>query len=176
MQRRRLLKHLAVAGTVSGIGGGYLWLTTERDHSYLSVAATVSKLEKLSAGPMEKSGTWNPFQVFTHCSQSVEYSMTGFPQSKSELFQKTAGQLAFATFAARGAMSHGLDEVIPGAPPLPVAGDAVAALNRLIRALLDFQDYSGELRPHFAFGALKKHDYAIAHSLHINNHLEEFRV
>jgi len=72
-------------------------------------------------------------------------------------------------------MSHSLDEVIPGAPPLAERGDARLALGRLIKALLDFNAYSGELRPHFAFGALGKDDYAVAHSLHINNHLEEFR-
>lgn len=175
MQRRTVLKQLAFAGTVAGMGGGYLWLSADRDNSALSVAAMLRRLEALSLEPMEKTGNWNPFQVFTHCSQSVEYSMTGYPQNKSQLFQKSAGQLAFATFSARGSMSHSLDEVIPGAPPLAERGDAKLALDRLINALLDFNAYSGELSPHFAFGTLGKHDYAVAHSLHINNHLEEFQ-
>ena len=174
MQRRIFLKSVAVAGTVSTMGAGYLWLTAERDNPDLSIATTLKKLEKLAAGEIEKSGSWNPFQVFTHCAQSVEYSITGFPEMKSRIFQRTAGHLAFATFSARGSMSHSLDEVIPGAPQLAADGDATLALDRLLKALLDFQAYSGELRPHFAFGELSKHDYTIAHSLHVNNHLEEF--
>ena len=176
MQRRSLIHKLLLVGAVSGVGGAYLWLGSDHDHSALSTAATLDRLDQLAAGPIEKSGSWNPFQVFTHCAQSVEFSMTGFPLSESELFQLTAGRLAFATFAARGEMSHSLDEVIPGAPELAPAGDPRAALKRLVRALLDFQSFDGELKPHFAFGYLDKSDYAIAHSLHINNHLEEFRT
>jgi len=48
-------------------------------------------------------------------------------------------------------------------------GGSIAALN-------DFDNYSGALKPHFAFGMLSKSDYALAHVLHINNHLQEFAV
>ena len=102
--------------------------------------------------------------------------MTGFPQSKSAFFQHTAGHVAFSLFSAKGEMSHNLAEVIPGAPDLVTEGDALVALERLTTALQDFDGYNGVLKPHFAFGALSKSDYALAHVLHINNHLQEFVV
>ena len=174
MQRRTLVKYLAAAVPVAAIGGGYLWLSAERDHPQLSVPATLQKLARLGSGPITKSGSWNPYQVFNHCAQSVEFSMTGFPESESVLFQNTAGALAFSIFSARGEMSHNLAEVIPGAPALAVEGANQVALERLMSALTIFDAYDGPLKPHFAFGDLGKSDYALAHVLHINNHLQEF--
>ena len=78
--------------------------------------------------------------------------------------------------SARGEMSHNLHEVIPGAPALAIEGKVQLALDRLTTALRDFETYGGALKPHFAFGSLSKPDYALAHVLHINNHLQEFSV
>ena len=174
MQRRKLVKYLAIGGPVAAIGGGYLWLSADRAYPQLSLSATLQKLERLASGPITKSGSWNPYQVFNHCAQSVEFSMTGFPESESALFQNTAGALAFSLFSARGEMSHNLAEVIPGAPVLAVEGDNQVALQRLMTGLTSFEAYDGPLKPHFAFGNLGKSDYALAHILHINNHLQEF--
>lgn len=175
MQRRQFLQYLTLGGTVAGIGAGYAWLNAGHDHTQLSIAATLQTLERLSSGDIEKTGAWNPHQVFNHCAQSVEFSMSGFPQSKSPVFQHTAGRLAFSVFSAKGEMSHPLDEVIPGAPDLAVEGDATLALQRLATALREFESFEGTLKPHFAFGQLNKADYALAHVLHINNHLQEFQ-
>ncbi len=174
MERRKFVQYLAIGGPLAAIGGGYLWLSADRDHPQLSLRATLQKLERLSSGPITKSGTWNPYQVFNHCAQSVEFSMTGFPESESALFQNTAGAMAFSIFSARGEMSHNLAEVIPGAPELAEEGDNQLALERLITAVTSFDAYDGPLKPHFAFGNLSKSDYALAHMLHINNHLQEF--
>jgi hypothetical protein len=176
MQRGQMIKTLALGGTLAGVGGGYIWLRADHDHSSLGIPFTLEKLQTLASGSFEKSGAWNAFQVFNHCAQSVEFSITGFPQSKSELFQHTAGQIAFSLFSARGEMSHNLHEVIPGAPELIAEGDIQLALNRLTTALRHFEAYNGALKPHFAFGLLNKPDYAVAHVLHINNHLQEFKV
>lgn len=174
MQRRQIIRALALGGTLAGAGGAYLWLSAERDHPSLTIANTLQKLERMASGTIEKSGAWNPFQVFNHCAQSIEYSMSGFPQSESPLFQATAGRLAFAVFSAQGSMSHSLDEVIPGAPKLTADGDVLRALDRLLTALRTFDNYQGDLQPHFAFGPLTKPDYELAHVLHIENHLQEF--
>lgn len=176
MKRRQMIQYLALGGTLAGVGGGYLWLNADHDHSSLSIPVTLEKLQALASGSFEKSGAWNASQVFNHCAQSVEFSMTGFPQSKSALFQHTAGPLAFSVFSARGAMSHNLHEVIPGAPELVAASDVELALDRLTKSLRGFEAYNGALKPHFAFGLLNKPDYAVAHVLHINNHLQEFKV
>ena len=57
-----------------------------------------------------------------------------------------------------------------GDVPLSLADvdDASARLER-------FASYSGELQPHFAYGALNHADYAQAHVLHLYNHLSLIR-
>lgn len=121
-------------------------------------------------------GAFNLPQMLTHLAQSIEYSMRGFPQAKSALFQHTMGAAAFSVFQARGAMSHGLDEPIPGAPDLnaePSAQSLDLAKARLLTALNDFDAYAGTLQPHFAYGALDKAQYTRAHLMHLANHWTE---
>jgi hypothetical protein len=114
--------------------------------------------------------------VFAHLAQSIEYSMTGFPQPKSPLFQSTVGAAAFAVFHSKGAMKHSLTEPIPGAPAIAATDDQTAALDRALKALADFDKFNGALQPHFAYGALDKKAYAAAHAMHVYNHLTEFSV
>ena len=60
-------------------------------------------------------GEWEPAQIFTHCAQSVEYSISEFPVHKSNIFKISVGKLAFSS---KGRMTHGLSEPIPSAPKL----------------------------------------------------------
>lgn len=175
MNRRGFTKYV-VSGAFLGIaGGGTYWLNAPRDQSHLGLDLMLDKLDSLTKSPLETTGTWDATRTFHHLAQSVEFSMQGFPEHKSALFQNTVGKLAYKVFNARGAMSHGLDEVIPG-ETIVEAGDAQAAVQRLQSALRAFKGYGADLKPHFAYGALDKDDYAIAHVLHINNHLEEFKL
>ena len=100
-------------------------------------------------------------------------SLDGYPQPRSALFQNTLGAAAFAVFQWRGRMSHGLDEPIPGAPPLALPGDLTASVARLRAAIARFDGHSGALAPHFAYGRLDKAQYARAHAFHIANHQDE---
>ena len=50
MQRRQFIQSLAIGGPIAVTGGGYLWLTADRDHSRLGVAATLQNLEQLASG------------------------------------------------------------------------------------------------------------------------------
>lgn len=134
----------------------------------------LDRLEK--AGSVTTTGAWPPGAVFAHLAQSIEMSMDGFPQPRSPLFQATAGSAAFAFFKWRGRMSHGLDEPIPGAPALPGGADWKPGAVRLRQAITRFSTFTGPLQPHFAYGTLSKSDFALAHSLHIANHQDEFRV
>lgn len=175
MNRRMFTRYL-VSGAFLGVaGGGYYWLNAPRDQSALGVDLMLDRLDDLSKSPLETTGSWDAARTFNHLAQSVEFSMSGFPEQKSPLFQNTVGKLAYKVFNARGAMSHGLDEAIPGEV---VTGDVQTgdALLRLKNSLLAFKSYDAEMKPHFAYGALDKDDYAIAHVLHINNHLEEFAL
>ena len=180
MQRRRFLKisawsaaSLAVAGS-----GGVLWLSGAPAPiaGFDSMPQARDWLQALAANPAARSLTeWPLTHVLEHCAQSVEFSISGFPQPKSALFQDTAGALAFAAFNRRGAMRHGLTEPIPGAPAL-VATDLGSAAQRLASAFDAFEAHAGPLQPHFAYGALDKAQYTRAHLLHLANHAQRIAL
>lgn len=134
----------------------------------------LDKLDKSASA--QTTGAWPLVAVLAHLGQSIEMSIEGFPEPKSALFQNTAGSAAFAFFRWRGRMRHGLDEPIPGAPALPVQGDWKTSAKRLRTAITRFQAHQGALLPHFAYGALGKADYALAHTFHIANHQDEIVV
>ena len=134
----------------------------------------LDRLEK--AGSVRATGAWPLSSVLDHLAQSIEMSMDGFPQPRSALFQGSAGAAAFAFFKWRGQMTHGLAEPIPGAPSLTAVADWKPAAIRLRAAITRFHGYRGLLKPHFAYGALDRRDFTLAHALHIANHQDEIVV
>lgn len=139
-----------------------------------SLEAALRWLDTLErSSRVRTTGAWPIGTVLQHLAQSIEMSLDGYPAPRSAWFQQTAGSAAFAFFKWRGRMRHGLDEPIPGAPALAASADPRAGALRLRAAIQRFQGHGGALRPHFAYGALTKADYALAHSLHIANHQEE---
>src|SRR5207253_4100419 len=137
-------------------------------------SAWLDTLER--ARSVRTTGAWPLASVLDHLAQSIEMSMDGFPQPKGALFQMTAGRAAFAVFRARGKMSHGLAEPIPGAPPLDIGSDWKAAALRLRSAIARFEAHKGALKPHFAYGELARADYELAHCMHIANHQDEIAL
>jgi hypothetical protein len=175
MKRRQFLKKSIMGGTIIAIGSAYFWLKMGDGTDHLTIASTIQKLDSLKDRKIISSGQWNTAQVFNHLAQSIEYSITGYPQHKSDLFKNTLGSMAFSVFSTRGKMSHSLSEVIPGAPLIKTEEDSFMALMRLKQSLIDFENYSGELKPHFAYGQLSKIQYSYAHIMHINNHFQELK-
>lgn len=181
MKRRQFLKAPIIGCATIGIGGA-LWLNDDTDKSRLTIDAVLARIDALSKQSLTVTGAWSLNQVFDHCAQSVEYSMTGFPEHKSAAFKNTLGKLAFAAFSVKGQMTHALDEAIPGAPMIDALEintlESMLSINeqafaRLKKSLYEFQRYQGELAPHFAYGALSKQDYELAHAMHFYNHLAE---
>lgn len=176
MQRRRFLKSAVVGAaalSVAAAGGG-AWLAGEPGGiaGFADLAAARRWLDTLANDPRARTTRgWPLAQVLEHAAQSVGFSLSGFPASKPALFQHTAGALAFAAFNRRGAMHHGLEEPIPGAPAL-VAGDVAAAAHRLAAMLDAFEAHTGPLAPHFAYGPLDKPQYTRAHLLHLADHAQ----
>jgi hypothetical protein len=144
---------------VQSMNGALLWL---------------DRIEK--ARTVQTTGEWPVIAVLEHLSQSIEMSINGFPQPKSEWFQRSAGTAAFAFFNWRGAMHHDLADPIPGAPALTLEGNWRKASARLRTAIVRFQGYNGALKPHFAYGQLDKTQFARAHSFHVANHQDEIIV
>jgi hypothetical protein len=166
-----------VAGAVSVAAlsaGGWAMADEPKVQSLSHALKWLDTLEK--AASVKTTGQWPMLPVLEHLAQSIEFSMSGFPQPKSALFQNTAGAAAFAFFKWRGRMSHGLAEPIPGAAALTMQGDWRLGAARLRTAIDKFNAHSGPLMPHFAYGALDKAEYTLAHVFHIANHQDEIAV
>ena len=177
--KRRTLIRLAGASAVAVVavgGGGALWLSGPAApvSGFASIAAARRWVQAIGSGAATVTAGWSAAQVFEHCAQSIEYSLSGFPQPRSALFQDTAGALGFAAFTRVGRMQHDLQEPIPGAAAL-VATDLASAAARLDAAFAAFDAFSGPLAPHFAYGALDKAQYTRAHLMHLANHAERVR-
>ncbi len=128
------------------------------------------------ARTVQSSNGWTMNGLFEHLAQSIEMSMDGYPLPKGAWFQATVGTAAFSFFKMRGSMTHGLSEPIPGAPALQQLPSWQVGAGRLRAAILRFQNYSGTLQPHFAYGALSHADYALAHTMHFANHQDKMVI
>lgn len=168
--RRVLIAGGAFAAAALGTGAFVVTGTTR----FRNLEEARRAVAPLAEHPLRTTGAWNLAQVMNHVAQSVEYSLDGFPQPKSALFQSTAGTVAFALFDARGQMHHPLDQPIPGAPALPAEAPLPEAIVRLLAAFDRFEAHAGPLQPHFAYGALDKPAYTRAHLMHLANHWAEF--
>jgi hypothetical protein len=169
MNRRTTMKLIVAAGTVTAGGGTYHWLTKDRQHASLNFELAHKRVSEMPLVNSETEGAWRAARTLHHLAQSIEFSIEGFPELKSELFRSTVGPLAFSVFKARGQMMHSLEEIIPG--EVVTETDMALAKERLLVALERFDSHSQPLQPHFAYGALNKQEYAIAHVLHLNDHL-----
>ncbi|AOW13068.1 hypothetical protein LPB72_19120 [Hydrogenophaga crassostreae] len=163
--------------SIGGMAGCQGNSSLDRQLVFSSLAAAEQELQRLAAAKGLTSGTvWNWDQTLAHCAQSIEFSMQGFPEPKSKLFQSTVGSAAFGVFAWRGRMTHDLAEPIPGAPLLAAGDEGVVALERLQNAIAGFQQWTKPLQPHFAYGDLDKAQYELAHAMHLANHFSQFNV
>lgn len=165
----------ATAGSLVALAGCSRGTTADRQLRFTTLAQAEAELARLAtASPRIGKAAWSWAQTLVHCAQSIEFSMTGYPEARSRVFQATVGQAAFTVFAWRGRMTHDLAEPIPGAPPLAGEADEALALERLRRSISDFRAWRGPFRPHFAYGDLDAAGYELAHAMHIANHLSFF--
>ncbi|MFK7849224.1 MAG: DUF1569 domain-containing protein [Rhodothermales bacterium] len=172
--RRRFIKSsLVVAVTapqlvLSGCSDG---ASVDRKLQYQTLDEGYYEAERLAKLNITPAGAeFSIPQTLVHCAQSIEFSMTGFPEPKSALFQKTVGSAAFGIFSMRGRMSHDLSEPIPGASTLSPEITAEQALQRLRNAIDRFVASQSALKPHFAYGKLTRTEYELAHAMHLANH------
>ena len=177
--RRRVFVRAVAAATAGSLAtstsGCADTPVNDRRLVFASLAQALSELDRLArARPLAPAPQWTWAQTLVHCAQSIEYSMSGFPQAKSLAFQRTVGAAAFTVFSWRGRMTHDLGEPIPGAPPLDAGAEVAAAVARLKRSVLAFAHWQQALRPHFAYGDLSKAEYEKAHAMHLANHFSAF--
>lgn len=113
---------------------------------------------------------WSLPQMLQHAAQSIEFSIQGYPEPRSALFQHTLGKAAFTLFDVRGKMSHDLAEPIPGAAGLDAQQSLKTSVQRLLDAMEAFSEHKGTLKAHFAYGELSRAEYQRAHLMHLANH------
>jgi hypothetical protein len=177
MNRR---KFIIGAGAVTLLGTGYFafhqHLSSHNDAkriiTFENLDKAIQELASLqaAANKVDLTGNWTLHQHLSHCAQSVEFSMQGFPEEKSALFQQTIGKIVFSQFESQGYMRHNRNEPIPKAPELIANDDVKAAFDRLQQALVSFDNFKGKLFPHFAYGNLSKNEYEKAHIMHLADH------
>jgi hypothetical protein len=166
--RRGVLFSAAAAPLVAGgCAGG-------APTSFPDWPAAAQAVDSLRGGGWRSRAEWDLARTLHHLAQSVECSIAGFPQLKPAWFRATVGRTAFAVFDARGRMSHGLTDPIPGAPALANGQPLDAAITRLQQAMAAFDAHAGALQPHFAYGLLDKAAYARAHLMHLAEHWSQF--
>lgn len=191
MQRRTFLKLITATG-VLGVSTGAIWKTIPQSTNSLSLANTVQWLQAIEPEKLVSNTSWSIASTLIHMAQSIECSMTGYPEHKPQLFKDTLGTLAFSAFEAKGAMTHNLEEPIPGINTKKSVNNNVeskqkrdtknnkspvqAAKQRLIDALLMFDSYQQPLSEHFAYGVLNKQQYTAAHLMHIYNHFSAITI
>ena len=139
--------------------------------SFKSLDECMAELENIrSAKDLHLESKWSLYQNLVHCSQSIEFSIAGYPQNKPEILQKTLGSMVFHQFEKQGYMRHNRNEPIPGAAPIEIEGRVEQAVDRLSKAVNDFENCDQELMPHYAYGKLSKKEYVKAHCMHMADH------
>lgn len=171
MNRRQFLK--ASVLTPVGLVLAAKVVATLRPYPLSDILA---QLQALPPQRLVSKGVWNASQILQHCAQSISYSIYGYPQARSPLFQYSIGKLAVNAFAATGKLHHPLAEPIPGASALEPTLPNDVALRELIYHVKQFMDWQGQLQPHFAFGSLTKAQYYSVHHLHLQSHLAQISI
>lgn len=170
MSRKTFLRLSLGAAAIAGTGG--LTGCAAGDRLTLSsLDGVLSELALIEAGQdtIVLDQPWPLYKVLNHLAQSMEYSMTGYPQMDSAAKQALA-KLVFNVFKSQGFMTHDLGAPVPGAPEIPEEGPLADAIQRLRNSCSDFQNYTGALHPHFSYGELNYEDWELAHSFHCADH------
>jgi hypothetical protein len=136
-----------------------------------SLARCLARLDTLAPDARPPRGAWDTHQALVHCAQGIEYSVRGFPRLRSGLIRATVGRLVLSRFLRRGAMSHDLGAVIPGAPEIAPGGSVADAVARLRAAIAEFHAHQGAYAPHFVYGPVTREQYDAIHAMHIEDHL-----
>ncbi len=176
MDRRRFITGFAIGGlTVVGFGTGFATTAVRsRKHPFFSSLSQVETwLNESASVGLSTTGAWPLATILGHCAQSIEFSLSGFPELKSATFRRVVGPAAYTVFSALGGTRHGLSELIPGTQRADVDAPLAKSLERLRAAIASFRSHTGDLAPHFAYGDLTHAQAERAHAMHFSEHLSE---
>ncbi|MCE9600027.1 MAG: DUF1569 domain-containing protein [Spirochaetia bacterium] len=141
-----------------------------RELRFSNLTEVEGELDRLvRARDVQTSGVWSYSQILNHTAETIEHSMSRYPQLMPAVIRKTVGHWFFERMARRGYMEKG--KFNPSAPKKHADGDEAAAMKRLRQALKTFRSYEGSMAVHPIYDQLKKSDFEKLHSMHIANHL-----
>lgn len=141
---------------------------------FASLAEAQAALDRLQTGGARQAGPVTVYQMLVHCTQSLAYGLSGFPELKPDWFRATVGPVAAQAFLWQGRMYHNLADPIPGAPAIPPDGDMAVAFAGIRGAIAAFEDAARRgaiLAPHFAYGDVAPPDYVRLQAFHIAQHI-----
>ena len=138
------------------------------------LAQALEQAERCHFEATESATGWSLPQALSHCAQTIELSMTGYPRARSGFFQRVFGRALKRRFLRRGVMFHNRAAAIPGAPPAAPGTTRAEALARLRRAIASFDSYDGPCAPHYTYGPTTKAEYEALHAMHLVDHLTAF--
>ena len=174
MSRKRFLR-LAVVSTAAAsmpmLGG---CSNNGRALSYSSLSQVLEELDRMeSSTGLELQQDWSLYKVLRHLAQTIQGAMLGFSEVEPAAAQ-SVGKLAFQYFKTKGYMSHNLTQEVPlvngQSEVVPDDGDLAEAYYILRNAIYDFQNFTGSLFPHFAYGELSYEDWELANAYHCADH------
>ncbi len=114
---------------------------------------------------------WTTSQHLVHCAQSIEYTISGYPQMKPAVVRATIGKLVKRRFLARGEMSHDTAAPVAGAPALDATVPVASAKVRLRVAIAAFHAHGGPFAPHLVYGRCSRDEYERLQCMHVADHL-----
>ncbi|WP_052380331.1 DUF1569 domain-containing protein [Paenibacillus camerounensis] len=138
--------------------------------TFASLDEVREELSKMSGQDIVPMKEWPVYEILAHCAQTIEYSMTGYPQMKPKAIRNTIGRVAIRKFLKQGYMKHSLTAHVPGAPKPELQGTAREGMDLLLRTIEAFQAFHGPLQPHLLFGELSKEQYDQYFAMHIADH------
>lgn len=171
MSRKTFLRLSIGAAALTTFGAISGCAQSGRRLKFSSINDVLKELALIEANlsTVEMQQEWSLYKVLNHVAQSMEYSMTGYPQLDPPA-QQALAKIAFEGFKAQGYMTHDLAAPVPGAPEIPDSGPMNLAFERLRNSCSDFQNFTGALHPHFSYGDLSYEDWELAHAFHCANH------
>jgi hypothetical protein len=132
------------------------------------------RVTALRGSPAPAYKGWSLARAIAHCAQSIECSITRYPQLRSGLFRVTIGPIAKRKFLRAHAMSHDVTAPIAGAAEISDAVTLDEACDRALAAARAFAAFDGMLAPHLAYGWCTKPEYAELHLLHFEDHARNY--
>lgn len=118
---------------------------------------------------VETTGVWSYYQILKHCTDHIEFSMTGFPYTYSPFLRKTVGKYLLSRLLERGYMlPDGYNGQLETAR---IEGDDRLALSQLKAAIHSFRKFNKDFAIHPLYDTMDKPTWEKFHSIHIANHL-----